>query len=60
MANCKSIIIFNGYENIAFLVAKRDIEAGEELLFDYNYQKGFHWLDAYNNKYMLPTNNINN
>lgn len=53
MANCRPIIVFNGYENTPYLLAKRDIEAGEELVWDYNYQKPFDWLNEYNIKYMI-------
>ena len=52
MANCRTVIVFNGYENSAFLLARRNIEAGEELLFDYNYERQFDWLEAYNTKFM--------
>ena len=53
MANCDVKIIFNGSTNCAHLIALRDIEAGEELMFDYNYDKYFDWLEAYNIKYMI-------
>ena len=45
MSNCKTLIYFNGFENTAYLMARRDIEEGEELTFDYNYEKTFDWLD---------------
>ena len=53
MTNCQTIIVFNGYENTAFLVASRNIEPGEELVFDYNYDKEFDWLSAYSKKYLV-------
>lgn len=53
MANCQTIIAFNGYENTTFLLANRDIEAGEELFFDYNYERQLDWINAYNQKYMV-------
>lgn len=57
MANCTVKIIFNGSMNCANLIALRYIEAGEELMFDYNYDKSFDWLESYNQKYMIKQRN---
>ena len=53
MANCDTRIQFNGYEQACFLQAKRDIAANEELLFDYNYEQMFNWLECYNKRFMI-------
>ena len=51
LANCHIKIVFaQGMQRVC-LVAKRNIEEGEELYFDYHFSKEFEWLNEYNNRY---------
>jgi len=53
MANCQSKLKFNGGEYNCYLIALRDIQEGEELLFDYNYTLDLDWLKYYKQKYIV-------
>ena len=39
MSNCYCMVVYNGTGNSVQLFSKRNIEQGEELLFDYNFKK---------------------
>ena len=46
------ITFINGGQAIA-LYACRIIEAGDEILFNYNFNKNFKWIQQYNDKFLL-------
>lgn len=53
MANCCIKILFAKGTYHAMLAASRDIQADEELYFDYNMGKDLEWLKEYNKKFIL-------
>lgn len=53
MYNCKATITYNGKENTIYLEAIRNINAGEELFFDYHFDIKFDWLKEYRNKFLI-------
>ena len=52
VANCNTDIRFARGTSRACLVSTRFIKAGEELFFDYNFNKKLDWLDHYNIKFI--------
>jgi SET domain-containing protein len=53
MANCCIKIVFSKGTYHAVLAAARDIQADEELYFDYNMGKDLDWLKEYHKKFIL-------
>ena len=53
-ANCTTKICFAKGSYRAVLVAKRDIQAREELTFDYGFSPEIDWVKGYNQKYVHP------
>ena len=57
LANCYIRLRFaQGMQRVC-LFSGKNIEAGEELFFDYCFKKEFEWLNAYNEKYSSVISN---